>query len=481
MVAVLVTAFAVLAFGQPSSHSIEIPGSDGGHGAEQSAPARPLVSTTPPTGTPPSVAFVDDRDQIVQLPPPVVIPFRALKPAVASPLPDATPPPFADPTATHEGEVSISGTLATAFISTFISTRDDASGDVYVERVTDPSPVRITCDGFTQTHPVVSPDGTQVAYATDAGGSYQIAVAELNNPPCAGGTETFLQGQGGQPLADVDRRDDPGLQQHPGQPARRYLRAGHRCVVGGHAADGRRRRSRELRAVPSQGSCAGRPVCVVVGDHSIPSRRLGRRDHPPSTGDAALPRTVSSPWDGSAPQGSEPTVSSDGQLAFTSTLTNPLGSVVSVRPSSPLQFSVTSINDPVDASAPTSHPAWLPTDTGPTLVFTARAVAADVDAVTAADGSGRGVLTDTEDSATPGYSPDGQRIAFSQASGQGRQLLIANADGSGTATPVQDGWLDNAAASPDGVTDFDIQPAWSRGGKNSPSSAPYTATPGARR
>jgi len=77
------------------------------------------------------------------------------------------------------------------------------------------------------------------------------------------------------------------------------------------------------------------------------------------------------------------------------------------------------------------------------LVITRRSIDADISDVVAADGSDRtvrvrGEYSDGEstfdvDAAGPAYSPDGERIAFSQQRGFGdaRDLVVADADGSG--------------------------------------------------
>ncbi|WP_146900951.1 DUF11 domain-containing protein [Cellulomonas aerilata] len=132
-----------------------------------------------------------------------------------------------------------------------------------------------------------------------------------------------------------------------------------------------------------------------------------------------------------------------------------------------------------------SHGAWLerfatptptpapPTDRDPVeyadIGFTFDAHVADVSDVVARDGSGRRTIgstvvrggTYTFDDAGPGYSPDGRRVAWAakvpvgdRGAFEGRQIVVAAADGSG-AVPLT---TDRA------VRDMDVDPVWSPDG-----------------
>ncbi len=81
----------------------------------------------------------------------------------------------------HAGEASFSDNDLV-----YVSDEDEPSGEVYLRAnlgtTTPPGlsrPRRITCDTSTETHPVLSPDGTKVAYASNAGGAWRVWVAWL--------------------------------------------------------------------------------------------------------------------------------------------------------------------------------------------------------------------------------------------------------------------------------------------------------------
>lgn len=74
---------------------------------------------------------------------------------------------------------------ATPAPSAFVSVRDQAETDVYLRYEAagsvEPRLLRVTCDAAVDSHPVISPDGTRVAWTTDRDGTWSIALAQL--PP----------------------------------------------------------------------------------------------------------------------------------------------------------------------------------------------------------------------------------------------------------------------------------------------------------
>jgi Tol biopolymer transport system component len=448
--------------------------------------AGPIATLGPITGTVGRVAFADDHDGLVEYTSPQVNLWEgpatgafSLVSGQTSGLVGPSAPSYADDTALHEGEASSNAFGAVAFVST----RDNPSGDVYFidTDATTPALMRITCDDATKTHPVVSPAGDSVAYATNAGGAFHIVVASVTAPPCGGAPAVALPGQSGvnlwptwldeQTLAYSSTRANPlgDIYAQPvGSPTGTRLTDG-----GGSVANTQPYLAQEADGPNS-------PFVLLLTTTGFrPDGSIGEITGP-STGDTTLPRTVFSAWDSlTPPQGSEP-ASAFQSLAFTSTETNPLGTVIIADQATgtddvPHRFAAASIADVVnedDASAPASHPAWDPFGG---LFVTSRQVKADVVDALSTDGTDRRDIANATfdndgspealDNATAAYSPDGTQIAYSQAVGladQGRRLLIAAADGSG-AQPVADSWTDGAASGGPGVTDYDIQPSWSPG------------------
>jgi hypothetical protein len=121
------------------------------------------VATIDPTDR---LAFTDEWDAIYQAylnTDGVPVPGSDVEPWMPAPN-DAPEDPV------HEGELSSYGATRA-----FVSTRDSADGEVYVQWG-DAPPVRVTCDPAVETHPVVAPDGS-IAYASDKDGDWDIYIA----------------------------------------------------------------------------------------------------------------------------------------------------------------------------------------------------------------------------------------------------------------------------------------------------------------
>lgn len=420
------------------------------------APA--LVAAQP---TAPRVAFTDDQDRITAVTPQGVV----------------QQPVFAGGPTAHEGEVS--GNDFGPVEMAFVSTRDNPSGDVYVvppsSEDSNEVAVRVTCDGATKTHPVLSPNGTMVAYASNASGHYRIQIATLpefsvSSPPtsvCDQVTRRTLSDpnanaddlwpswlDGGDGLVFSSTRDNP-----LGDVYEQDLTGAATRLTDGTRPDG-------ALVANTQPAVDGGDVLFTTTqfrpDGSIGTVPL------PSTGAAifaltAPVSTVSSAWDtDNPPQSSEVVAvpSCDPKcFLFTSTKSDPYGDVFGADhafESSALRMGSGSIS-PIGAVAGVaeSHPA-VDVSTGDVL-FTSRSITADVSDVIASDGSDRRTVAHVadQDSSAPAYSPDATQIAFSQTTaGGGRAIVIADADGSNPT--VQDFGR--------GAFDDDLEPAWSPDG-----------------
>jgi streptogramin lyase/Tol biopolymer transport system component len=157
---------------------------------------------TAPADTPPTadtgIAFTDDRDRI----------YTAGGDGPSEPSNSAF---TSDPATTHGGEVSDNANSPDPR-QAFISTRDNANGEVYITPTGYDKAVRVTCDDATKTHPVLSPDGTQVAFSSfdDPSAHFHIVIATLpdfgtSEPPdsvCGDVALSTLQG-GAAPADDL--------------------------------------------------------------------------------------------------------------------------------------------------------------------------------------------------------------------------------------------------------------------------------------
>ena len=158
--------------------------------ATPASEAEAAPAAAPPTADS-GIAFTDDRDKI-------------LTAGDGGPPSEPSNSAFtSDPATIHGGEVSDNASSSDPE-QTFISTRDNANGEVYVTPTGYDKAVRVTCDEATKTHPVLSPDGTQVAFSRseDPSGHFHIVIATLpdfgsSEPPdsvCADVASSTLQG-----------------------------------------------------------------------------------------------------------------------------------------------------------------------------------------------------------------------------------------------------------------------------------------------
>lgn len=410
--------------------------------------------------------------------------------------------------ATHTGEASISGNDLV-----HVSTADDARGEVYLRTRNDDvdiasdlapavqldgPPRRLTCDTATETHPVLSPDRTKVAYASDEGGGWNIWVAWLAAEP---------QGTDGPgdplPCADMPRvqaTDGPGADLWPtwlGNDALAFSRTvpspGDQLGDLYAVALGRRAQPVPADAAVrlTDGPAAEtqpRAFFVTEGEQDEWYIALTTTQHRtdgslavlgPVDPDEPEVLPVTSAWpDGAPVQSTEAVFAvSEGQmyLGFTSTRDDPFGDVFRVR----LRTGESDSGEPTLAADPDtmeaisaesgrseSHLALTDAfyDFETEAVYTRRAHRADVSDVHAKDGTGRRVLanqtvevdqeTIPRDESTPAYSPDGTRLAWSRTAETGREIVTARADG----TEVRALLL----ARPPGA--LDLEPAWSPDG-----------------
>jgi Tol biopolymer transport system component len=414
----------------------------------QLAVAAPAVSAAPQRSQPPTphtaslaapvgsnqprVAFTDDQDRLV---------------AVERGIP--TPAGFGTATV-HEGEASDNGNGVAAFVST----HDQPNGEVYLTNSATPAgPVQVTCDtGATKTHPVVSPDGANVAYASNQSGRWDIWVATLpSNPPAAGCTgityEQITAGAGDNlwpawdglslvfsstrdnPLGDLyEWRPDfgPGLVGGPALSSSALASTTVRLTDGAQA-NGKRVANTQpaVATFAFSESIDGTTSSVTFILFTTTQHRVdGSLAYLPIPDGPTPPAatTFPSPWPGTAPQSSEPawsptltstsdgstTVSSDA-VAFTTTEDDPYGKVRTVAvdgfstTAGTLSLHTFAFSRPVGGAVPgqaESHGGWDTSGCGdgactadPTrLIVTTRSIAADVSDVIAADGSGRRTL-----------------------------------------------------------------------------------------
>ncbi|WP_258726280.1 hypothetical protein [Cellulomonas sp. NS3] len=96
--------------------------------------------------------------------------------------PSSAPPPAVDARAAHTGEAS--GAEQTL---TFVSTSGgDADGEVWVDPPDSEPPLRVTCaNDSRESHPVLSPSGDAVAFASDRAGGWDVWVVQLGEAPAS--------------------------------------------------------------------------------------------------------------------------------------------------------------------------------------------------------------------------------------------------------------------------------------------------------
>ncbi|MBZ2197038.1 DUF11 domain-containing protein [Occultella gossypii] len=391
-------------------------------------------------------------------------------------------------------------------VSSFVRTDESGVGDVYVQVVGTDAPVRITCDDARVSHPVVSPNGQLVAYATSVDdGPWRIAVASIGDPPCEGGMVEEVPGGDGDDLwpswlpslesndlVFSSTRDDP-------------LGDIYLANLGSKPA---------LWRITSDPAADTQPSVGAVGNGvalAFATTRY-RADGSVALVDlfAASPEELEdqgeifdpwSPFSFAGVQGSEPAWGltqgewpSDAVLLITSTSLGPYGDIIDASVSYggegvgaqrfDFEYQGWTFGDPLVPNAE-SHAAWTDPPAGGSgppeidTVVTASMGSADSNLgdVDARTGSGRRVSTASipdADDADPAYSPDGSWLVFSSEAvtedgRTGSRLMLAAADGSVT-YPLNYAW-DPGEPVPPG-TEFpgdlrvaqDINPTWSPDG-----------------
>lgn len=189
--------------------------------------AVPAVATIPvpvPVAASPGVAFALDHDALaeVDLTFPVEPQGSAGEALVGAEVGD----PQADGGSgrAHEGESSSLDGGGPGFAEAYAAVvSDDGTGtvDVVVRRLPaadssdEPRPawesVRVTCDAAQETHPVLSADGSLVAYATDASGDWEVVVAPVGEECSGASAASPVPGPGSDELWPAWGPDDRSL------------------------------------------------------------------------------------------------------------------------------------------------------------------------------------------------------------------------------------------------------------------------------
>jgi uncharacterized repeat protein (TIGR01451 family) len=462
------------AAGMVSAMALGVPVWPTPHASPAGYAIAPVLSSPPSSADQPRLAFTDDGDRIKHFG------NSGLAPAVPTPT-------------RHEGEKSINIDGLSAFVR---ADGPDPAGDVFADFGS--GPIAVTCkNSDVETHPVVSPDGSKVAYASNASGRFDIWIAWLPSAPtvptCANITQVRLTAAAGQSLwpawADATHlvfsstRDDPlgdlysepiGTADVP-SPDTAAVRL-TQDPAGQHIAD---TQPAVVRLDTCNDGCFEDFVLFTTTryrhDGSLAVLRL------PDAGEPNL-RPVASLWRSGTgappiPQSSEGSWSPDlDAIAFTTTQNDPYGDVrwVDLDSDSITDEPLPSALDVRTSEAAASergvaetHAAWVEGGTFPKIDYTARQIDADVSDVIAADGTGRRTIAnhlrspsppDTVDEAGPAYSPDGTRIAYSREADDfddgGCDVVVANADGGG----------DVVLADSRKAGDCDTDPAWSPDG-----------------
>lgn len=453
--------------------------------------ARTTVLTAAPAALPvptvaqPRLGFVDRTDELLSV--------RLEVPDPESP-PDPPVPvwdPSADATVSdlrtghaHDGEASVTSPLDELQVVATVSTADADDptdpGDVYVnalepEDPSDPTYLRVTCGPAQETHPVVSPDGTQVAFATDARGDWDIAVAPVPAEGQACDPEAFIyvtgpEGQDTWPTWLDDVRLVYASTRDSGLPDLYAVDdAGIPLAQLTDTPD-------VAETQPSASASEGAWDVLHTTTQFRPDGSLAVLHVTDATG---LPRVLVDPYElvpFTRPQASEGTWSGAGHVAFTTTASDPAGDIwVSAWQVADDGSVVVTGSGPIVQTfwRQESHPAWASdiagTDTSgaeAVLYFTREVVSTDVSDVVADDGSALrqiGHLGPTggeglEFEAGIDYSPDGTRVVRSTPESDdvaGQRLVL---DDAGTLDPVPFPYERDE-------DDIDLDPTWSPDGR----------------
>jgi Tol biopolymer transport system component len=406
-----------------------------------------------------------------------------------------------------EGSEVTAVTEVTAFISSAGAPPGDP-GDVYVEVAVAAGPTQyptrgeallVTCDGAPKSHPVVSNDGTRIAYATFEDGTWDVVVRDVPTSPgdeCDDDSLVVVAAGPGDQVWPAWTPDDEGLVytdtvddplgdlwvawfDGPSPVARSQL-------TDDPGADG--------QATVRWGDIECAPVVAFVTTRFRPDGSLAFLALPlPEEPDVPTAIDAYAGNEGARVEAAEPAwePGGDGEvaLAFSSTRDDPRGDIwVGTWD---LQCDgaayVDQANATRDRGVGQSHPAWR-TPLGPIedtsaspmaafLLATLTDGAADIADVRADDGTEHRTLvagTRTEptseptqvsaDEEGPSYSPDGTQVVFAQDAEKppdppyygplGAILATAPAEG-GPATPLEYGWAPAYT---------DVDPVWSPDG-----------------
>ncbi|WP_163541685.1 DUF11 domain-containing protein [Occultella kanbiaonis] len=413
--------------------------------------------------------------------------------------------PDVEPVPGSEGDRELSTTFtvssAATSASSWVGTSESPVGDVYV-RYDEGDPIRITCDDARVSHPVVSPDGTRVAYATRSGDeTWHIDIATIGAPPCSGGTvDTVPRGPGDDvwptwlpvgfgfswDLAFSSTREDP---------------LGDLYIV-----DTAQLTAEPIRITDDPGADVQPSATGLMWEEQaqVPVLAFGTSRYRPD-GSIALIYLVGSPemWEDSVEdpwantglttlQGSEPIIveteggfqGGEAVLTFTSAEYDPYGDVLATELSIDL-FEFEDFEASLGESYPVlatpgvaeSHAAWTDPPSGfpaqgeidTILRATAGSTPDDVGDVGAATGANPRMFPGSteQDDGGAAYSPDGAWLVFStevvtESEQVGRRLMLAAADGS-TVAPLGYAW-DPGTGDGSGPPAVDVNPAWSPDG-----------------